>query len=111
MAQGRLHRGLTAHGHEIRDDEPGRALGHGLEVHALGERDGGQQAAQQLGADAQVGQGEAQLAVDEIGRAQARVDGFGRRRRGHQRQAGGADGVAQRVQHQRRERGRGGGGQ
>ena len=61
----------------------------------------GARSAQQLGAGAQVGEGEAQLAVDELGGAQARVDGLGRGCRRHERESRGGDGVAQRVEHER----------
>ena len=100
VAQRGGHRGLPAHGDEIGGDEAGRALGDRAEVDVLGQRHPGEEAAQQLDAGAQVGEGEAQLAVDELGGAQAGVDGLGRGRGGDEREAGRGDGVAQRVEHE-----------
>jgi hypothetical protein len=103
--------GLAAHGDEVGGDEAGRAFGDRAQVDVLGQRHARQQAAQQLDPGAQVGEGEAQLAVDELGGAQAGVDGFGRGRGGDKREAGCGDGVAQRVEHEGGQRRRGRGGQ
>ena len=103
--------GLAAHGDEIGGDEAGRAFGDRAQVDVLGQRHPGEEAAQQLDPGAQVGEGEAQLAVDELGRAQAGVDGLGRGRRGDEREAGRGDRVAQRVEHEGGQRRRRGGGQ
>ena len=111
LAQRGGNGGLAAHGDEIGGDEAGGALGDRAQVDVVGQRHPGEEAAQQLDAGAQVGEGEAQLAVDELGRAQAGVDGLGRGRRGDEREAGRGDGVAQRVEDEGGQRRRGRGGQ
>ena len=97
-------RGLPAYGDEVGRDEAGCALGDRAQVDVVGQRHPGEEAAQQLDAGAQVGKGEAQLAVDEIRDAQARVDGLRRRCRGDERETRGGDGVAQGVEDQRGQR-------
>ena len=111
MAQRRGDGGLPADGDEVRGDEPGRALGDRPEVDAVGGRDVDQQPAQQLGTRPQVRQGQAELAVGEVGGPQAGVDRLGRRGGGHQREVGGRDGGAESVEDEGGERGRVGGGQ
>ena len=111
MAQRRGDGGLPADGDEVGGDEPGRALGDRPEVDAVGGRHVDQQPAQQLGTRAQVRQGQAELAVDEVGGPQPGIDRLGRRGGRHQSEVRGRDGGAESVEHEGGERGRVGGGQ
>ena len=99
-------RGLAAHGDEIRRDEARRPFGDRAHVDVVGQRHPGEQPVQQLGAGAQIGKAETQLAVDEVRGAQAGVDGLGCGRGRDDREAGGGDRVAQGVEDEGRQRGR-----